>query len=222
MVFVDQAPLQNYTHDGTWGAEFGNRGMNSAAALEGLKETLRRDPDEAYRGTIAACLSYLSHPLPEDNVSVQRREEDEAFFLEEARKGDPRWFGELMGDHTAGDWRGAIQWAFGKGSGSLTKVFVVATSRSGCFPAAGVMKVVELCNGSNHDNGSTGSSNSRDKRADSGTTTTASVSGGGGAREDEASASTAEGVVVDWGGHWCFWEEPEKFNDLVLAFLTRA
>jgi pimeloyl-ACP methyl ester carboxylesterase len=33
--------------------------------------------------------------------------------------------------------------------------------------------------------------------------------GGGGAR----------GVAVEWGGHWCYWEKPEKFNDLVIEFL---
>jgi len=200
MIFVDQAP-QNYTSDGTWGPEFGNRGMNSTSALEGLKGTLRADPDSAYLGTIAACLAYRSHPQPSDQVSAERRMEDEEFFLNEARRGDPLWFGNLMGDHTAGDWRSTIEWAFGGGSGSNTKVFVVASSRSGCFPAAGVMKVVELCNNTNND-----------KRAGS-----AAGGVGGGA----ADGCKAEGVVIDWGGHWCFWEEPEKFNELVLDFLLR-
>ena len=29
----------------------------------------------------------------------------------------------------------------------------------------------------------------------------------------------AQGLVVDWGGHWCYWEDPEKFNELALKFL---
>ena len=29
----------------------------------------------------------------------------------------------------------------------------------------------------------------------------------------------AQGVVVDWGGHWSYWENPERFNELALKFL---
>ena len=28
-----------------------------------------------------------------------------------------------------------------------------------------------------------------------------------------------KGVTIDWGGHWCYWEDGRKFNDLVLGWL---
>lgn len=103
-------------------------------------------------------------------------------------RGNQPYFGRLMADHTALDWRSSIAATFGPGSGSQTKVLVVASSRSGCFPAEGVMRIVGLVNGD---------SKGRD-------------SGGKG---------MARGVVVEWGGHWCFWEEAEKFNVLCEGFL---
>ncbi|KAL1593634.1 hypothetical protein SLS59_009148 [Nothophoma quercina] len=182
VIYVDQAPLQNYLSD--WGPEYGNRGMNNPQALEGLQRTLKTDPKTAHIGTIAACLGYRSHPQPGDPTEGSKEwQEDEAFFLNEALKGDGWWYGKLMADHTALDWRDAIKRSFGSGSGSTTKTLVVASTRSGCFPAAGPLKVVDLANGGTE---------------------------GGHAR----------GVAVEWGGHWCYWEKPEKFNELVLEFLS--
>lgn len=183
MVFVDQAPLQNYLSD--WGPDSGNRGCNSPAALAAMQSALENDPECAHLGTIAACLGYRSHPQPGDPASEsQVWRDDEAFFLAEALKGDGWWFGKLMADHTARDWRDAIRQCFGERSGSKTKVLVVASSRSGCFPAKGVLKVVDLVN-------------------------------------EEGGKGLAEGVCVEWGGHWCYWEEPERFDGLVLGFLNR-
>ncbi|KAI4686130.1 uncharacterized protein J4E88_003967 [Alternaria novae-zelandiae] len=146
MVFVDQAPLQNYLED--WGPEFGNLGCNNLEALNAMQKTLIANPNEAHLGTIAACLGYRSHPRPRDpQLDSAQWEDDEAFFLAEALKGDGWWYGKLMADHTANDWRHPIAHAFGPESGSETKVLVVASSRSGCFPAAGPLKVVELVNG---------------------------------------------------------------------------
>jgi pimeloyl-ACP methyl ester carboxylesterase len=87
-----------------------------------------------------------------------------------------------MADHTVLDWRDAIAQNFGPESGSTTGVLVVASTRSGCFPAAGPLKVVELVNGGKED-------------------------------------GRAKGVAVEWGGHWCYWEQPEKFNELAISFL---
>ena len=64
MVFVDQAPLQNYTSD--WGPEYGNRGCNNPQALDDMQRTLESDPKIAHLGTIGACLGYRSHPQPGD------------------------------------------------------------------------------------------------------------------------------------------------------------
>lgn len=91
-----------------------------------------------------------------------------------------------MADHTANDWRSSIAHSFGPGSlggENETRVLVVASERSGCFPAKGPMRVVELVNGEGKEDG------------------------------------RARGVVVEWGGHWCYWERPELFNELVLGFL---
>lgn len=207
MIFVDQSPLQDYSRYDDWDARFGNRGMNNPAALAGLQETLATSPETAHKGTIAACLSYRSHPLPTDNgilpipllfkssftaereliqtVSPQKAAEDEKFFLVEALKGTPEFYGRLMADHTSLDWREAIKATFGPGSGSQTKILVVASSRSGCFPAEGPMKVVEFVNGEGKGNGE----------------------------------GLARGEVVSWGGHWCYWEDHKKFDELCLQFL---
>lgn len=183
MIFVDQAPLQNYLSD--WGPEHGNRGLNNPAALEGLQQTLASDPASAHRGTIAACLGYRYAPVsgdPSPDSEVWR--DDEAFFLEEAMKGDGWWYGKLMADHTANDWRSSIAHAFGPTSDNETKVLVVTSERSGCFPAAGPLKVIELINGAG-----------------------------------DSSTGRAKGAVVEWGGHWCYWEKPDEFNKLAVGFL---
>lgn len=185
MIFVDQAPLQNQKAD--WSLDFCNRGMNNAEALAQLQHTLVTDPASAHRGTIAACLGYRYEHVPGDpETESSCWNDDEAFFLGEAMKGDGEWYGKLMGDHTSLDWRDVIVEQFGPDSKSQTKVLVVASERSGCFPAKGPMKVVELVNG---------------------------VDGPGDV------SRLAQGVVVQWGGHWCYWEKPEKFDELVLRFL---
>lgn len=181
---MDQAPLQNYMSD--WGPEFGNRGCNTPESLATFQRTLENDPKAAHLGTVAACLGYRSHPGKGDPEEGSKTwEEDEKFFLEQALKGDGKWYGKLMADHTALDWRDSIAQNFGPGSGSTTQVLVVASSRSGCFPAAGSQQVVELVNGGTEE-------------------------------------GLASGVTIEWGGHWCYWEEPKKFNELVLDFLSKG
>ena len=187
MIFVDQAPLQNYALD--WSSAHGNLGCNDAASLAAMQATLATDPEKAYRATVAACLAYRSHPLFTDTVSAQQAADDEKFFVDIAKQGKAEWYGKLMADHTALDWRDSIAHTFGPGSGSKTKVLVVASERSGCFPAAGPLAVVGLVNDGKWDTMGMG-----DK-------------------------GLAKGVAVDWGGHWCYWEDPEKFGKLVRGFL---
>lgn len=186
MIFVDQSPLQNSTLDG-WDSRFCNRGMNNPWAIASLQKTLELAPESAHQGTIAACLGYLYAPNKFDEPIRTQKEmdDDEAFFLGEALKGDGRWLGKLMEDHTSKDWRDSIRATFGPESDSKTEVFVIGSSRSGCFPAEGVMKIVDFVNG----------------------------------EEGKVQGGKAKGVVVDWGGHWCYWENSAKFNDLVLKFL---
>ncbi|KEQ81868.1 alpha/beta-hydrolase [Aureobasidium pullulans EXF-150] len=181
MIWIDQAPMQNYASDGSWGSAEGNRGMNSAAAVANLKATLKYDPDSVYKGTIAGCLGYRNHPVEGESISDETRTADEEFFLAIARKGNPEWYGNLMADHTALDWRQSIVETFGKAE-SKTNVLVVATNRSGCFPAAGPMAAVSFAN-------------------------------------SKAEIPRARGVVIEWGGHWCYWEDSVRFNQLALDFL---
>lgn len=189
MVFVDQSPLQNISLSPPWGQPYCNKGMNNPSAVASLQTTLALSPDTAYRGTISACLSYLSHPSAESAaISDVKRKEDGDFFLGEAKKGNAEWFGQLMADHTALDHRANITACLGSESGSKTKVLVIASSKSGCFWPEGPMSVVGLINGEG--------------------------------KTDDASEKRARGIVVDWGGHWCFWEDPDKFNQLCLGFLA--
>jgi pimeloyl-ACP methyl ester carboxylesterase len=181
MIFVDQAPLQNSDPVSGWDHRFCNRGMNNPMAVASFQTTLALAPEIAHKGTIAACLSYRSHPRSTDQVTVAKWEEDDAFFLGEAMRGRAHWYGKLMADHTAIDWRDTIKASFGSGSGSKTFVLVLASSRSGCFPADGPMKVVEIVN--------------------------------------EGGTGRANGTVVEWGGHWMYWEDPEKFDRRCLDFL---
>lgn len=88
----------------------------------------------------------------------------------------------LMADHTALDWRDAIRACFGPASRGTTKVLVLASSRSGCFPSAGPMSVVDLVN-------------------------------------EGAEEKRAKGMVIHWGGHWLYWEGPERFARMCLEFL---
>lgn len=183
VVWVDQSPLQNYEPDGSWGPDHGNRSCNSASALAQLRTTLKYQPDDAFKGTIASCLAYRSHPRPTDNITPATAAKDEDFFLNIAREGDPLWLGKLMADHTALDWRDSIRHTFGGSLGAETKVLVIACNRSGCFPPAGPLSVLDLIN------------------------------------PQRAPVSRVRGITIDWGGHWCYYEQPEKFNDLVLRFL---
>lgn len=143
MIFVDQSPLQNSDLNG-WDSRYCNRGMNSAPAVANLQATLAMSPKTAHKGTIAACLAYRSHPLPTDNVSDETTASDEQFFLAEAMKGNSEWYGKLMADHTSLDWRDSIAHNFGRHNPVI--VLVMASARSGCFPAEGPLAVVDLVN----------------------------------------------------------------------------
>lgn len=196
LIWVDQAPLQNYTQDGTWGPEHGNRSLNSSESLKGMLDTLSTNPDDVYKGTVNGCLAYIWDPtwgrqqFDSEAAYLKAQEDDTSFFLQIAQQGDPSWFGKLMSDHTALDWRGSIKKNFGEAGDSNTDILVVASERSGCFPAAGPMWIVDAI--------------LEDKN-----------------NTENARDPYVQGVVVDFGGHWCYWEDAEKFNDLALKFLAR-
>ena len=181
MIFVDQAPLQNYTTDGSRGPEYVSKGCNSAESLARLEQKLKDSQLNVYKGTVADCLGYRSHPLSDDMITDEEKQEDEEFFVNIALQGDPVWYGKLMADHTALDWRDSIKASFNPEK-SHTTVLVIATDRSGCFPAQGPAAVVRLV-------------------------------------EQDFDEERADAVLVEWGGHWCYWENPAKFNELVLDYL---
>ena len=187
LIFVDQAPLQNYAADGSWGAEYGSRGCNSASSLAHLQATLHHAPQEAYLATVNSCLAYRSHPLPTDKVSQQHRRLDEDFFMAIAMAGDSKFYGALMADHTALDWRESIAHSFSRPTAKNIQALIIASDRSGCFPAKGPLAVVDLVN----------------------------------AGRKKCQMTFWEGIIVSWGGHWCYWEKPEEFNNLILAFLNK-
>ncbi|KAE9971109.1 hypothetical protein BLS_004622 [Venturia inaequalis] len=120
--------------------------MNSAPAVAALQATLALAPEQAHK------------------VDSETQQADEDFFLGEAMRGNGRWYGKLMEDHTALDWRDSIKATFGPGS------------------RKGPLKVVDFING-------------------------------------DASNKLAKSVVTDRGGHWCFWESADEFNETVLGFL---
>ncbi|CZT07426.1 related to non-heme chloroperoxidase [Rhynchosporium graminicola] len=186
-IFVDQSPLQNLIPS-DWTLTHCNRGLNSPSSLLSLQNTLATSPKDAHLGSISSCLAYLAYPSPDDfeKISPETRKEDSEFFLGQAMRCNQVWLGRLMGDHTALDWRSSIAATFGpRGSQKRPKVLVVASERSGCFPAAGPLYVVELARGEN----------------------------------GEGEKERVRGVSVSWGGHWCYWEDPEQFNKLCLEFL---
>lgn len=180
--------------DGTWGKSHGNRSCNSPEALAKMQAMLATKPDEVHRGTINACLAYLWDPtwgrqqFESEAEYLKAAKDDTDFFLKIALQGDPTWLGKLMADHTAIDWRDSIRMNFGVGSGNRADTLVIASERSGCFPAAGPMWVVDAT--------------LKDKNGES------------------CGELYTQGVVVDFGGHWCYWENADKFNDLVLKFFS--
>jgi len=225
MIFVDQAPLQNYKDD--WGPDRGNYSCNSPKTLAYIQDKLRYDPVGAHKGTIAACLGYRSHPDPLGPLSggrtITEEEEkvDENFFLDIAMKGDGAWFGKLMADHTAIDWRPSIRKHFGVEG--TTKCLIVASARSGCFPPAGPLTVRDLIMEDAHVSLYAHKSLYAQQVAMK--------------YEEELRRrpldyysfrqpavhykewGAAAGTIVDFGGHWCYWEDPDAFNEMVYKWL---
>lgn len=151
----------------------------------------------------------MSHPSfhvgseEEKRIEKERYEDDREFFLKEAMRCGGGFLVELMRDHTALDHRENIKRAFGRGSKSETRVLVVGSKRSGCFDEEGVLSVVGFVNGV-----------SKDEEGREGET-------GENGSEKGGERMLARGVAVEWGGHWCYWEDAEKFNAMILKFLEK-
>lgn len=122
-VFVDQAPFQQYSADGSW--TLGSNGLFSDSALETFCTQLLAFPEQAHRGTVHACLT--REPTPEEV----------AFFAGEAAKARPDVLANLMRDHNKNDWRMTTALV-------TCRTMVVVGGASKIFPPEGVRAAAEL------------------------------------------------------------------------------
>lgn len=122
-VFVDQAPYQQYSADGSW--TLGSNGLFSDSALETFCTQLLAFPDQAHHGTVHACLT--REPTPEEV----------AFFAGEAAKARPDVLANLMRDHNKNDWRMTTALV-------TCRSMVVVGGASKIFPPDGVRAAADL------------------------------------------------------------------------------
>jgi pimeloyl-ACP methyl ester carboxylesterase len=141
MVFVDQAPLQDYI-PGSWTYEQGNYGVHDAASLTAAQATLHYAPDEFYRGLVQGCLGYRHKPTESEKATItpQQEKSDEEFFVSISQQGNSWWYSKLLANHTSYDHRDTIK--------NVIKCpcLVMAGKRSGSFPVEGVLETARLIN----------------------------------------------------------------------------
>lgn len=140
MVFVDQAPLQDYI-PGSWSISQGNYGVHDATSLAMAQATLQYVPDDFYRGLVQGCLAYRFQPNEQEKqVSHENAQKDEEFFVSISRQGDQWWFGKLLANHTSYDHRDTII------NSVRCPCLVLASKRSGSFPLDGLLSTVGFIN----------------------------------------------------------------------------
>ena len=140
MIFVDQAPLQDYIPEDGWTELYGNYGCHDAKSLAAAQRSLVDTPETFYRGLVAECLAYRYRPdsvLPPSEAEVHA---DEAFFVDISRQGDKHWFSKLLANHTSYDHRSTL------GHRLEIPCCVMAGEYSGCFPLAGIAATTSLIN----------------------------------------------------------------------------
>mmetsp|Transcript_6491 Transcript_6491/g.17369 ORF Transcript_6491/g.17369 Transcript_6491/m.17369 type:complete len:285 (-) Transcript_6491:1743-2597(-) len=122
-IFVDQAPLQNDSMDGSW--RLGSRGIFSPASLGFVMGQLKSDPASFMRGNAEACLTRA--PTADDY----------AFWGAIGLEADPDFLIALMADHTALDWRSTLPRV-------SCPALVVGPLATKIFPAEGVRVGADL------------------------------------------------------------------------------
>lgn len=118
-IFVDQAPLQQFSADGSW--TLGSLGLYSSDALSRFSALLQKDPKTFLRDVPYGC---LTHP----------KDADVDMFHAEALRADPGFLARLMEDHNTNDWRETL---------TLVKcpALVVAGAETKIFPLDGIKYV---------------------------------------------------------------------------------
>jgi pimeloyl-ACP methyl ester carboxylesterase len=140
MIFVDQAPLQDYI-PGDWSISQGNYGVHDSTSLAVAQTILRYIPDNFYSGLVKGCLGSRFQPTDEDKLrSPEVVREEELYFMNISRQGDPRWFGKLLANHTSYDHRDTIR------NSVRCPCLVLAAKRSGSFPLEGLLETARLIN----------------------------------------------------------------------------
>jgi pimeloyl-ACP methyl ester carboxylesterase len=140
MIFVDQAPLQDYI-PGNWSISQGNYSVHDATSLAMAQATLSYAPDEVYRGLAQGCLGYRFLPTDEEKLrSPETVQKEEEFFVNISRQGEPWWFGKLLANHTSYDHRDTIR------NSVRCPCLVLAAKRSGSFPLDGLLETERLIN----------------------------------------------------------------------------
>lgn len=140
MVFVDQAPLQDYIPD-DWSISQGNYGVHDPISLAVAQATLQYKPDEFYQGLVKGCLGSRFQPTHEDRRrSPELTLKEEGFFMDISRQGNPWWFGKLLANHTSYDHRDTIR------NCVRCPCLVMAAKRSGSFPLEGLLETERLIN----------------------------------------------------------------------------
>lgn len=140
MIFVDQAPLQDYIPEDGWDELYGNYGCHDAKSLAEAQKTLIDTPKTFYRGLVADCLAYRFRPKNVPPPSEAEVRTDEAFFLDISCQGDKRWFAKLLANHTSYDHRNTLVERL------EVPCYVMAGEYSGCFPLAGMAATTSLIN----------------------------------------------------------------------------
>lgn len=140
MIFVDQAPLQDYI-PGNWSISQGNYSVHDATSLAMAQATLSYAPDEVYRGLAQGCLGSRFLPTDEEKLrSPEAVQKEEEFFVNISRQGEPWWFGKLLANHTSYDHRDTIR------NSVRCPCLVLAARRSGSFPLDGLLETERLIN----------------------------------------------------------------------------
>jgi pimeloyl-ACP methyl ester carboxylesterase len=159
-----------------------------------MQAALKYNPDDVYNGTSEACLGYLSHPDPNQKLTQTEWETKVA--------NDKKFFRDIAR-------QGNAEW-FGKLMADHTGLDWRDTIRHrlgdgwpGIYPEVLVI--------ASEKSGCFPSAGPLEVVRIINTSKL----------DDTGKTSTATGVTIDWGGHWCYWEDPEKFIELVVPFLEK-